>query len=64
MPDLESHLVLPRNEDADLARFYGEDLVNPDDAPEPDDRPLCEREQMCNGCDRCQKEEEKCHPTQ
>lgn len=56
MPDIENHLVLPRNEDDDLRRFYGEDRPEPDEEPEADDRPLCQREQMCNGCDRCQKE--------
>lgn len=53
MPDLENHLVIPRNEDDDLRRYYGEDMPE-EEKPEPDDRPLCQREEICDTCNKCQ----------
>lgn len=57
--EIENHLVVG-NTDRDLAAFSGNASASPEDSPRIDELPedtrhLCEREQMCADCKRCEK---------
>lgn len=53
MKDLENHLVVG-NTDHDLDHFYGKGLAEEEPRESNEDlRPLCQREQMCDGCGQC-----------